>query len=299
MSDQDKIKRTLQILLELTKHFGVKISDLSERYEISKRTVYRYLQSFKDIGFVYERNDEWVKIAKNTNPSKDISELLHFSQEESYVLQKAIHNLDENNVIKQNLAQKLYSLYNSRNIADTIVRENAGENVSLLCDAIENRKQVVLKDYQSANGSTISDRKVEPFAFTTNYISVWGYDLEKNENRLFKTARIGHVNIRTELWHYEESHQKKDPDVFRMVGKDQYHITLVMSMRAANLMKEEFPESEQYITPVPNNKYRFQGMIYSLHGAGRFILGLMDEIEIVEPQELKKYLNEKIEKKKF
>ena len=299
MSDQDKIKRTLQILLELTKHFGVKISDLSERYEISERTVYRYLQSFQDIGFVYEKNDEWVKIAKNTNPSKDISELLHFSQEESYVLQKAIHNLDENNIIKQNLAQKLYSLYNSRNIADTIVRENAGENVSLLCDAIENRKQVVLKDYQSANGSTISDRKVEPFAFTTNYISLWGYDLEKNDNRLFKTARIGKVESSYEAWKYEHKHRQQELDVFRMAGKEQTHIILDMSMRAANLMKEEFPESEKYITPAPNNKYRFQGMIYSLYGAGRFILGLMDEIEIVEPQELKNQLNKKIEKKRF
>lgn len=299
MTDQEKINRTLKVLMDLSSPFGITINELSTRHSITERTVYRYIRTLKETGFVIENNNGYFKIDKDQQASKDISELLHFSREESYLLQQAIHNLDENNVIKQNLVQKLYSLYNSRNIANSIIQKNAGENVRLLCDAIDNKSWVVLKNYQSANGSTISDRKVEPFAFTTNYISLWGYDLEKNENRLFKTARIGKVESSFESWKYEHKHRQQELDVFRMAGKEQTHIILDMSMRAANLMMEEYPLSEKYLTSIPHNRFRFQGIIHSYHGAGRFILGLMDEIEVIEPEDFKKYLNKKIEKKRF
>ncbi|MCF8328342.1 MAG: WYL domain-containing protein [Bacteroidales bacterium] len=299
MTDQEKIKRTLKVLMDLPSPFGITINELSTRHDITERTVYRYIRTLRETGFVIENNNGYFKIDKDQQTSKDISELLHFSREESYVLQKAIHNLDENNVIKQNLVQKLYSLYNSRNIANSIIQKNVGENVRLLCDAIDNKSRVVLKNYQSANGSTISDRKVEPCAFTTNYISLWGYDLEKNDNRLFKTARIGKVESSYEAWKYEHKHLQQELDVFRMAGKEQTHIILDMSMRAANLMTEEYPLSEKYLTSIPHNRFRFQGIIHSYHGAGRFILGLMDEIEVIEPEDFKKYLNKKIEKKRF
>lgn len=299
MTDQEKIKRTLQILMDLTHSFGVSISNISERHGISERTVYRYIQSFKEAGFDVENINGYYRILKDNGVSRDISELLHFSKEESYLLQKSIHSLDENNEIKQSLIQKLYTLYSSRNIADTIIRENAGENVRLLCEAIENKKQVVLKGYHSASGATISDREVEPYGFTTNYVSVWCYDLKNKENRLFKTSRIGRVDINNCSWQHEKDHQIQETDVFRMVGKEQYHLTMILSMRAANLLKEEYPLSEKHLTSLPGNKYRFQGIIYSLLGAARFILGLMDEIEVIEPEELKEYMNEKIRKKFF
>lgn len=299
MSDQEKINRTLQILIELNNHFGVRIKTLSERYDVSERTIYRYLGTFKEIGFVLEKNDGYWKIATNNEPNKDISELLHFSKEESYILQKAIHSIDENNQIKQNLVQKLYSLYSSRNIAETIVKDNTGENVRKLCDAIENKKQVILQNYKSARGATISDREVEPFAFTTNYISLWCFDLKKKENRLFKTARIGQVKSKLRDWQHETKHRQQELDVFRMAGKEQIHITLDMTMRAANLLTEEYPLAEKYLTSIPLDRYRFQGIIHSFAGAGRFILGLMDEIEVKEPEGFKRFLNKKIEKKKF
>lgn len=299
MNDQEKIKRTLQVLMELSNPFGVSINTLSNRYHITERTVYRYLSTLKETGFVIENNNGYFKIKKDQGASKDISELLHFSQEESFLLQQAIHSLDENNVIKQNLIQKLYSLYNSRNIADSIIRKNAGENVQKLCDAIEEKSRVVLKNYQSANGSTISDRTIEPFAFTTNYISLWAYDVEKKQNRLFKTARAERVERKPEAWKYEQQHARQELDVFRMAGKKQTSLTLEMSMRAANLMMEEYPLSQKYLTSIPHNRYRFNGIIYSFHGAGRFILGLMDEIKVIEPQELKDFLNTKIKRRRF
>ena len=299
MTDQEKIKRTLKVLMDLPSPFGVTINELSTRHSITERTVYRYIRTLRETGFVIENNNGYFKIDKDQQTSKDISELLHFSREESYVLQKAIHNLDENNVIKQNLVQKLYSLYNSRNIANSIIQKNVGENVRLLCDAIDNKSRVVLKNYQSANGSTISDRTIEPFAFTTNYISLWGYDVEKKQNRLFKTARAERVEVKPVAWKYEPKHNRQELDVFRMAGKKQVSITLEMSMRAANLMMEEYPLSQKYLTSIPHNRYRFNGIIYSFHGAGRFILGLMDEIKIIEPQELKDFLNTKIKRRRF
>ena len=62
---------------------------------------------------------------------------------------------------------------------------------------------------------------------------------------------------------------------------------------------EEYPLSEEYITEGEEGNYIFDGWVSSFEGVGRFVLGLMDEVEIIVPGTLKKYLNKRIAGKKF
>ena len=54
---------------------------------------------------------------------------------------------------------------------------------SLEQDAAKEKKMVVLKNYESSHSGDIRDRKVEPFAFTTNYLDVWCYDPEEAKEK--------------------------------------------------------------------------------------------------------------------
>ena len=105
--DQPKIERLLRILMMLTGNNSYTVEEIAERLSVSKRTVYRYIDSFRESGFVVTKSGDFVKIKKESRYYKDISHLLYFSEEESYLLKRAIENLDENDTLKQNLKKKL------------------------------------------------------------------------------------------------------------------------------------------------------------------------------------------------
>ena len=121
-------------------------------------------------------------------------------------------------MLKQNLKRKLYSVYDNKTLADTVVRGKNAPNIRRLIEAIEQERQAVLHGYLSAHGGGVRDRRVEPFAFTTNYVQVWCYDLESHTNKLFKTSRIGSVELSEAAWEHHEAHSEGFIDAFRMHG---------------------------------------------------------------------------------
>ena len=70
---------------------------------------------------------------------------------------------------------------------------------------------------------------------------------------------------------------------------------LKISLRARNLLTEEHPLSNEYIIKLNDNFYLLQAKFAGMEGISRFILGLYDEIKILEPLELKQYIQKKIE----
>mgnify|MGYP001102963347 CR=1 FL=1 len=62
MADQAKFQKMLEVLLMLDCKYGRTISELSDRFDISKRTVYRHYDTFKKVGFVIENNTDYFRI---------------------------------------------------------------------------------------------------------------------------------------------------------------------------------------------------------------------------------------------
>ena len=191
--DQPKIERLLRLMKMLTANVEYSVDDIAERLDMSRRTIYRYIDTFRDAGFVIKKRGNCIRLDKESPHFKDISQLVHFTEEEAVILRRAIESIDDTNLLKQNLKRKLYSVYDSGTLADTIVKGQNSSNVHSLIEAIENHKQVILHNYQSSH--SVRDRIVEPFAFTTNYVNVWCYDIDDNCCKIFKTARIGSVEL--------------------------------------------------------------------------------------------------------
>lgn len=95
MADQAKFQKMLEVLLMLDCNYGRTISELSDRFDISQRKVYRYFDTFKQVGFVIENNNSYFRIDKENATAQDISQLLHFTEEEAFILSKTIHAIDE------------------------------------------------------------------------------------------------------------------------------------------------------------------------------------------------------------
>lgn len=288
--DQPKLERLLRLMKLLTANNSLTVDEIAEKLGISARSVYRYIDTFKDAGFVIKKTNNCPKLDKSSPYFKDISELIHFTEEEAYILKSAIESIDENNLLKQNLKKKLYTVYDYNILAETIVSGKNGRNVQQLVQAIENKKRVVLKNYSSAHGNDIRDREVEAYAFTTNYVQVWCYCPEENKNKLFKISRIGSVEILPEAWQFEASHQSGYIDVFRMNCDETMPVKLKLGLRSASLLVEEFPLASKYLNKISDNEWIFESDVCTYDGVGRFILGLLDDIEIIDSPELEKYI---------
>ncbi len=288
--DQPKLERLLRLMKLLTANTTYNVDQLAERLDMSRRTVYRYIDTFREAGFVIKKSGDCIRLDKESPHFRDISQLVHFTEEEAVILKSAIENIDDTNLLKQNLKRKLYSVYDNRTLADTVVRGKNAPNIRRLIEAIEEQRQVVLHGYQSGHGGEVRDRRVEPFAFTTNYVQVWCFDTEDGANKLFKTARIGEVELTAQAWEHASVHREGFIDAFRIHGEVRHRIRLEMGLLAYNLLCEEYPLAERDVRPLGHGRWMLDTEVASMAGVGRFVVGLLDDIRIAECPELTEYI---------
>lgn len=294
--DQPKIERLLRLMKMLTANTTYTVDQLAERLDMSRRTIYRYIDTFREAGFVIKKSGDCIRLDKASPHFKDISQLVHFTEEEAVILKSAIESIDDTNLLKQNLKRKLYAVYDNKTLADTVVRGKNAPNIRALIEAIEEERQVILHGYQSAHGSAVRDRRVEPFAFTTNYVQVWCYDTEDGLCKLFKSSRIASVELTATAWQHKAEHREGFIDAFRMHGEQPMRVVLELGLLAANLLTEEYPLAERDLKPLGNGRYLLDTQVASPYGVGRFVAGLLDDIRIVDAPELADYLREYLHK---
>lgn len=288
--DQTKISKLLRLMKLLTGNVSRTIDHLAKEMGITSRTVYRYIDTIRDAGFVVNKlYGNVYAMGKMNRGLSDFNKLIYFTEEEAYIAARLIEGIDNNNVLKRDLQRKLASVYDSTSIANYIDNPANAANVEALADAIKHKKQVILKQYESAHSDEAKDRLVEPIEFTANMIDIWAYDIDKDENRVFKVARIHEVEVTDTDWDFKAKHKALKPDVFRMTGKLNEKITLQLDTRAKSLLLEEYPLAEKDLKRV-EGKWVLSTTIHSLEGAGRFVIGLAADVKILEGEILKMYI---------
>lgn len=294
--DQPKLERLLRLMKMLAANNYLTVEEIAARLSITPRSVYRYIDTFRSAGFVIKKKNGCIRLDKSSPYFKDISELIHFTEEEAYILKSAIESIDENNILKQNLKKKLYTVYDYKILAETIVNSRHSRNVRQLVQAMEERRTVILKKYASSHGNDIRDRRVEAFAFTTNYEQVWCYCLEDREVKLFRVSRIGAVEILPEPRQHEAAHQSGYIDIFRMHSNVKMRVILKMGLRSSSLLMEEYPLASKQMKRISDNEWMLDTEVCSYEGVGRFVLGLPGDIVIIDSPELVQYIANQVEK---
>lgn len=294
--DQPKIERMLRLMKMMSGNVNYTVEELGDKLGISYRSIYRYIDTFKASGFVVEKLQKNVyKLGKMPRSYVDMKNLIYFSEEEAYIIDSLINSLDETNTLKTDLKKKLSAVYNFTTMISYVQKKEIAERVEALGQAIRGKKKVVLKAYESANSKEVTDRHVEPFAFTTNCIDIWGFDTEKQENRIFKISRIGSVEMQEEAWEYEEKHERSKTDCFRMSGYEQTPVKLELGLQAKNLLLEEYPLAEKDLKRE-GKKWILETMVSDMAGVGRFVIGLAHDIKIVDSPALTEYIKEFVSK---
>lgn len=288
--DTHKISKLLRLIKLLTGNVSRTIDSLAQEMGVTTRTVYRYIDTIRDAGFVVNKlYGNVYQMGKVSRGMTDFKKLIYFTEEEAYLAAKMIEGIDNNNALKRSLQRKLASVYDCTSIANYIDNPANAANIEALSDAIKHKKQVVLKGYASAHSDETKDRLVEPFSFTANMIDVWAYDIENQDCRIFKVMRIHEVEVTDADWAYEDKHEVKKPDVFRMTGPPVEKVVLQLNTRAKSLLVEEYPLAERNLKRE-DGKWVLRTTINSVEGAGRFVIGLAADIKILQGKKLLDYI---------
>jgi predicted DNA-binding transcriptional regulator YafY len=279
MYNQHKILRVFQLINLLKVKPGKSIRSLAKTLAIDNRTIYRYLDLLREIGFELEKD----AYNRYFIPDESGATTFTLSPEELAVVKKLLLTAGKDHILKDSILKKLYMHSDIHFQSGQIVKAHLSSLVEKLGEAVAKGKQVVLKKYHSANTNTIDDRVVEPIHFTDNYQNLVAFEVASKQVKYFNIERITALEILPKAIQHADLHKTSKPDVFGFGESGQTHeVAIWLSLRAYVFLKEEYPLTIPYLKyDKKRDQYRLQVTVNNLAPVQRFVNGLEGEVSAV------------------
>ncbi|MGK7397633.1 MAG: helix-turn-helix transcriptional regulator [Candidatus Cyclobacteriaceae bacterium M3_2C_046] len=287
MLPQQKILRVFKLISLLKRPGGRTAKDLAVLLDVTVRSVQRYIKLLEDVGFLVEQ--DWQNRYFICNYEQDSDEPMNLTAEECNLVNQTMRSAAANHPLTTSVLKKIYVQGELFQVPEYLERARISRFISQLQKAIDNRKQVTIKSYHSAHSQQISDRLIEPFAFTENYTVIQAFEPVSAKNKFFKLERIHDLIILDKKQEHLDQHQQQHADCFGFVDAKSYQVVLELNLKAYLALRENYPAAISYLQ-VNQQKYLFDGPVYSLEGVGRFLMGYLDQIRILQPPELINYI---------
>jgi predicted DNA-binding transcriptional regulator YafY len=204
-----QLARLISILTLLKSKRLLTATELSEKYEVSIRTIYRDIRKLEEAGIpVYTIEGRGYSLMDNYTVAP-----VQFSEKQANALITAQHIISQSkdasfvndfndaltkikSVFKSSIQEKSEILHDKIQVFNWTYEEFSSDALSEIQLAITNFNFVEI-NYQKANDPSISFRKIEPCAmYSTNHkwiLIAWCH--LRNEMRAFRIDRIKHFKI--------------------------------------------------------------------------------------------------------
>lgn len=293
----NKLERQLKLLELLIDNQHLTIAEIAESVGVSVRSVYRYIQFYENLGFEVFNDQGIYSIGHNSPFIASVSQKMHFTSEELATLGEMIARADANNPVVNKLKYKFRNVYGLDFRSDEFrFDKRISENIETLKRAIKGKKQCVLQKYNSLNSKEMRDRFVEPFQFLSSTNEIRCYEPESDMCKTFKLTRIkGNVVCKDKKWEFTDRHVSYFTDIFGFSGENVSKVILRLTTVSKTIMMEEYGLDETRFVKEDDYHFLVHLPICNNKGAGRFVLGLIDEVEIVKGNSLKQYVDDIIQ----
>lgn len=290
----EKFDRQLRLMMLLTQNRKLSVDDISRELTMSRRSIYRYIDTFRQMGFIVIKEGTRYRIDHASPFFQSITDRIHFSDDEAMTINQVLHAVHDNSPRMRHLREKLASLYDYKVLARHGVDDHIARNLSKLFKAMQMERVAILHDYISPNSGKVSDRMVEPYLFLSENSEARCYEIATGMNKTFKISRAGSVELLDVLWSHKEQHAPFHTDLFHFSGERRFPVKLLLGHLATSLLLEEFPGAEEELTLADDGRHLLETKVCSFKGVGRFVLGLFDDIEVVDSPEFQAWLNQRL-----
>ncbi len=269
--------------------------ELAEVLGTTARNFYYTLNVLREYGFIIIHDRTYYSLDARSPFFQMIADSVDFTETETIFLHGMLSAARDDDAQAARLKRKLERYYGIKMFASETFRHKILHVVNILERAIKMKKCVILHGYSSPHSRSVTDRVVEPFLFLGDKEDIRAYEIKTKTNKTFKISRIESVELVDTPWFNEAKHKQAYTDMFMFSGEDRYHVKLRLDRLAHHLMLEEYPHSLHSMTPAGTDYWIFETDLVSYVGITRFILGLYDNVKILEGEGLKEYIQIKIE----
>ena len=304
-----KIDRLFGILNILIYSKRITVKELAERFEVSRRTILRDLDTLDKAGIpiiTYSGSGGGISVIEGYSQDKNI-----FSKNDIKNIYTAISglmsvnkNTDLINLMAKIIPEKTDNIFSE---SDYLIDLSSWFNDSItyrkISDfhkAIEEHKSISM-EYISKNSRTV--RTINPYklVFKQSYWYLYGVCQENDEFRLFKVNRIVSYKIldlsficrKTEKINFENNFSNI------VFGKDNnkrlYKVVLEYDKKYEFFLTNKI-DAEFFRRKSSEEKGRIVFGVNNLDFIADFIISMQDKAKIIEPIELKDKVKLKIEK---
>ena len=291
------IERMLRVIGLLMNNRSYTVEDIARMIGNKKRTVYRYLKTFRDNGIKVKKRYGTIYTIESCTISwaDDVFKGMAApagSPEDGIILQRPCQDL----TIHTGTYEAMKELEMNDILNDAPYLQKVVANVSLLVKAASTRKKVLV-EYESNSRNKRCKLIVEPYSFYFYFNYVWCFEEEERKNTAMRISRITDVQILDEEWPSKPKHRKQVIDAFGCWGHKMIPIKLRLTMQARNLMTEAHPISMITMREDPaypdGERWILETGVCDYSGITRYIMGMLDEVEILEGEGLKEYIRKR------
>lgn len=290
----EKFARQLKLMLLLTQNRLLSIEEICNRVSMSRRSVYRYIDAFKSMGFVVKKEGTRYRLDHSSPFFSEIVTGIQFTEAEGVALSQILNSVYNNSAEVRALREKLSNLYNPDILSRHGVDSTLAQNISRIFQAIKEERVVLLRDYNSPSSGQVSNRIVEPYLFINENAEVRCYELSTKMNKTFKVSRCADVELLDLLWSHKEEHMPFYSDLFGFTGDTRLPVSILLGQLSTSVLLEEYPDAQRQMTLQPDGRQLLKTEVCSYVGIARFVLGLYDDIEVVDSPEFKEYLLQRV-----
>lgn len=290
----EKFARQLKLMLLLTQNRLLSIEEICNRVGMSRRSVYRYIDAFKSMGFVVKKEGTRYRLDHSSPFFSEIVTGIQFTEAEGVALSQILNSVYNNSAEVRALREKLSNLYNPDILSRHGVDSTLAQNISRIFQAIKEERVVLLRDYNSPSSGQVSNRIVEPYLFINENAEVRCYELSTKMNKTFKVSRCADVELLDLLWSHKEQHMPFYSDLFGFTGDTRLPVSILLGQLSTSVLLEEYPDAQRQMSLQPDGRQLLKTEVCSYVGIARFVLGLYDDIEVVDSPEFKEYLLQRV-----
>jgi predicted DNA-binding transcriptional regulator YafY len=291
----DHLKRELELMLLLTHNRQYKVDEICGRLAISRRNFYYYMEFFEQAGFKVEKSGKYYSLNRASRFFSRLYELIQLTDDEVVLMRQLIENSGMDSGRLKSLHRRLDCFFDFKILDNEALQRKSAAIRTILYDAIKSRRMVTIVGYSSPNSRSVKNRQVEPFMFLNNNKDVRCYEPSSGLNKTFRLSRMDGVEPFDRPWEYGQCHRQVYVDLFSFSDEKTIKVTLIMGQLSHNVMLEEYPESAACFVPREDGRWLFETDVCSYLGIGRFVLGLYDDMEILEDDGLRDYVKGKLQ----
>lgn len=301
-----KLDRLLGILLVLLTKKRVNASYLANYFEVSRRTIYRDIESLELAGVpiaTCHGRDGGIEILSSykidshfldENEKEILLDSLNlrsslFEDKRIDLLIKKIENISNGNIQKQLLKSiNILNLVTGRNE----IRIDINNKLKLIKKAIDDDK-IIKFNYTNYNGET-KLRYVEPLyiRFNNGFWYLYGFCRVKNDFRVFKLTRI--KDLKTTNDTFIPNRENLDNSIYTAYNKSHDIVILKFDRSELGKLYDYFTEDE--IIEINSDSIVVEFKYYNDYNIISFILGFGSSVAIMQPIYLKQKLLYEVEK---